>query len=102
VVSAFRQTGPTSATATIDITTDGTGPVSITVSWFTGRTAGQLGTADGPSQTFERSGATQYSLTVDHTFQGLGCYWAVQATTTPASADGGASQQLLTRRCDLR
>jgi serine/threonine-protein kinase len=102
VVSAFRQTGPTSATATIGITTDGTGPVSITVSWFTGRTAGPPGTADGPSQTFERSGATQYSLTVDHTFQGLGCYWAVQATTTPASADGGASQQLLTRRCDLR
>ncbi|MFF7490585.1 serine/threonine-protein kinase [Streptomyces luteogriseus] len=102
VVSAFQQTGPTSATATIGITTDGTGPVSITVSWFTGRTAGPLGTADGPSQTFERSGATQYTLTVDHTFQGLGCYWAVQATTTPGSADGGASQQLLTRRCDLR
>ena len=102
VVSAFRQTGPASATATIGITTDGTGPVSITVSWFTGRTAGPLGTADGPSQTFERSGATQYALTVDHTFQGLGCYWAVQATTTPASADGGASQQFLTRRCDLR
>ncbi|MEU0899231.1 serine/threonine-protein kinase [Streptomyces massasporeus] len=102
VVSDFRQTGPTSATATVGITTDGTGPVSITVSWFTGRTAGPLGTPDGPSQTFERSGATQYTLTVDHTFQNVGCYWAVQATTTPASADGGASQQLLTRRCDLR
>ncbi|MBX9363880.1 serine/threonine-protein kinase [Streptomyces sp. WAC04114] len=102
VVSDFRQTGPTSATATVGITTDGTGPVSITVSWFTGRTAGPLGTPDGPSQTFERSGATQYTLTVDHTFQGLGCYWAVQATTAPASADGGASQQILTRRCDLR
>ncbi|MFF8873243.1 serine/threonine-protein kinase [Streptomyces massasporeus] len=102
VVSDFRQTGPTSATATVGITTDGTGPVSITVSWFTGRTAGPLGTPDGPSQTFERSGATQYTLTVDHTFQNVGCYWAVQATTAPASADGGASQQLLTRRCDLR
>ncbi|MFI7141266.1 serine/threonine-protein kinase [Streptomyces massasporeus] len=102
VVSDFRQTGPTSATATVGITTDGTGPVSITVSWFTGRTAGPLGTPDGPSQTFERSGATQYTITVDHTFQNVGCYWAVQATTTPASADGGASQQLLTRRCDLR
>ncbi|MEW2812168.1 serine/threonine-protein kinase [Streptomyces massasporeus] len=102
VVSDFRQTGPTSATATFGITTDGTGPVLITVSWFTGRTAGPLGTPDGPSQTFERSGATQYTLTAEHTFQNVGCYWAVQATTTPASADGGASQQLLTRRCDLR
>ncbi|MFF9808150.1 serine/threonine-protein kinase [Streptomyces coeruleorubidus] len=102
VVSAFRQTGPTTATATIGITTDGTGPVSLTVSWFTGDTAGQPGTPDGAPQTFERSGATQYTLTVDHTFQSLGCYWAVQATTTPAASDGGASQQLLTRRCDLR
>ncbi|MFF0003038.1 serine/threonine-protein kinase [Streptomyces tibetensis] len=101
-VTAFRQTGPTTATATLGITTDGTGPVSITVSWFTGDTAGQPGTPDGASQTFERSGATQYALGVDHTFQNLGCYWTVQATTTPAAADGGASQQLLTRRCDLR
>ncbi|MFJ4820432.1 serine/threonine-protein kinase [Streptomyces sp. NPDC088801] len=101
-VSAFRQTGPTTATATLGVTTDGTGPVSITVSWFTGNTAGQPGAPDGASQTFERSGATQYTLTVDHTFQTLGCYWTVQATTTPAAADGGASQELLTRRCDLR
>ncbi|MFF5372538.1 serine/threonine-protein kinase [Streptomyces sp. NPDC013187] len=102
IVTAFRQTGPTTATATLGITTDGPGPVSITVSWFTGDTAGQPGTADGAAQTFERSGATQYTLSVDHTFQTLGCYWTVQATTTPAAADGGASQQLLTRRCDLR
>ncbi|MFI8890436.1 serine/threonine-protein kinase [Streptomyces paradoxus] len=101
-VSAFRQTGPTTGTATLGVTTDGTGPVSITVSWFTGNTAGQPGTPDGAPQTFERSGATQYTITVDHTFQTLGCYWTVQATTTPAAADGGASQQLLTRRCDLR
>jgi serine/threonine protein kinase len=101
-VSGFQQTGSTTATATIGITTDGTGPVSVTVSWFTGSTGGELGTPDGASQTFERSGATQYTLTVDHTFQNNGCYWAVRATTTPASADGGASQQLLTRRCDIR
>ncbi|QYX82627.1 serine/threonine-protein kinase [Streptomyces akebiae] len=101
-VTGFRQTGPATATATIDIVTDGTGPVSLTVSWFAGDSRGQLGTADGASQTFERSGATQYTLTVDHAFRSTGCYWAVQATTTPTSADGGASQQLLTRRCDIR
>ncbi len=102
-VASFQQTGTTTGTATIDITTDGTGPVSLTVAWFTGDTGLQLGTTpDGASQTFERSGATHYTLTVDHTFQGSGCYWSVQATTTPASADGGATQQLLTRRCDIR
>jgi serine/threonine-protein kinase len=102
-VSSFQQTGTTTASAEIDITTDGTGPISITVSWSTGDTGLQLGTTpDGASQTFERGGATHYTLAVDHTFQGSGCYWAVQAATTPASADGGASQQLLTRRCDIR
>ncbi|MGJ5805362.1 serine/threonine-protein kinase [Streptomyces europaeiscabiei] len=101
-VSGFRQTGPTTATTTIDIIADGTGPLSLTVSWSTGDTGGQLGTPDGAVQTLERSGATQYTLTVDHTYQSNGCYWSVRATTTPASADGGASQQLLTRRCDIR
>ncbi|MDW4910369.1 serine/threonine-protein kinase [Streptomyces sp. ADMS] len=101
-VTDFRQTGPTTATATVDITTDGTGPLSVTVSWFTSAIGGVLGTPDGASQTFERSGATQYTLTVDHTFQNRGCYWAVAATTTPASAGGGGSQQLLTRQCDIR
>ncbi|MGY1499569.1 serine/threonine-protein kinase [Streptomyces sp. QTS52] len=101
-VTGFRQTGSTTATATIDITTDGTGPFSLTVSWFTSDATAGLGTPDGASQTFERSGATQYTLTVDHTFQNKGCYWAVEATTTPASADGGGSQQLLTRQCDVR
>ncbi|MBD9726472.1 protein kinase [Streptomyces caniscabiei] len=101
-VSGFRQTGPVTATATISIVTDGTGPFSLTVSWFAGDSSRQLGAPDGTSQTFERSGATQYTLTVDHAFRSTGCYWAVQATTTPTSADGGASQQLLTRRCDIR
>ncbi|MFF8968988.1 protein kinase [Streptomyces sp. NPDC014995] len=101
-VSDFRQTGATTATAVIEVTTDGTGPVSLTVSWFTGTTEGRLGSPDGVSQTFERSGSTRYALTLDHTFQNAGCYWAVRVTTTPDAADGGASQQLLTRQCELR
>jgi serine/threonine-protein kinase len=101
-VSDFRQTGYTTATATIDITTDGTGPVSLTLSWSAGDTRGEPGGTDGTSQTFERSGATRYSITVDHTFRSSGCYWAVRATTTPASADGGAAQQLPTRQCEIR
>ncbi|MFD9323877.1 serine/threonine-protein kinase [Streptomyces sp. NPDC060053] len=101
-VAAFAQTGSTTATATITITTDGTGPVSLTVSWFTGNSPRQLDASDGASQIFQRSGATRYTFTGDHTFQSTGCYWAVRATTNPAAADGGASQQLLTRQCDIR
>ncbi|MGW7297978.1 serine/threonine-protein kinase [Streptomyces sp. NPDC054829] len=101
-VSGFSQTGATTATATLNITTDGPGPVSLTVSWYSGNTSGQLGGIDGAPQTFTRSGATSYSITVDHTFQTLGCYWSVYATTDPAAAGGAATQRLLTRRCDIR
>ncbi|MGW0912521.1 serine/threonine-protein kinase [Streptomyces sp. NPDC002784] len=101
-VSGFSQTGPTTATATLNVTTDGTGPISLTVSWSTSDTSGQPGAADGAPQTFTRSGATTYAVTVDHTFQNTGCYWTVQATTDPGAAGGAASQQLLTRRCDIR
>ncbi|MFE7169455.1 serine/threonine-protein kinase [Streptomyces sp. NPDC057616] len=101
-VSAFQQSGPTTGTATIDVTAEGTGPISITVSWYTSNIGVQLGSQDGMSQTFQRSGATQYTITVDHTFQNTGCYWAVQATTAPAAASGAATQQILTRQCEIR
>ncbi|MFJ3656829.1 serine/threonine-protein kinase [Streptomyces nigra] len=101
-LSGFTQTGPMTATASVVVTTDGTGPVSVTVSWSTGNLPGVPGAADGAAQTFTRSGATQYTIPVDHTFQNRGCYWTVQATTDPAAAGGTASQQLLTRQCDLR
>ncbi|MEV8592844.1 serine/threonine-protein kinase [Streptomyces sp. NPDC052012] len=101
-VTEFRQTGPTTATTTVTVQTDGPRPVSVSLAWFAGDSAGKPGTADGPAEVFLRSGATQYTITAEHAFQTLGCYWTVQASTTPASADGGASQQLLTRRCDLR
>ncbi|MFG3496447.1 protein kinase [Streptomyces sp. NPDC047928] len=101
-VTDFRQTDFTTATATFDITTDGTGPLTLTVTWATGDTKGAAGTQDGATQTFRRSGATHYTLTLTHTFQGEGCYWSVRAGSDPAPANGGSTQQLLTRRCELR
>ncbi|MFF3611627.1 serine/threonine-protein kinase [Streptomyces sp. NPDC002580] len=100
--SGFRQTGTATGAATVTVTTDGPGPVTLTVVWSTGEVSGQTGAQDGTTETYQRSGATQYTLDLDHTFQGTGCYWSVQAGTQPASADGGATRQLLTRRCDLR
>ncbi|MGW5465170.1 serine/threonine-protein kinase [Streptomyces sp. NPDC003996] len=95
-VTEFRQTGPSTATATLTITTDGTGPLSLTVTWFSGQDLGFPGAPDGAAQRFELSGATTYKGTVDHAFQNAGCFWfwTVQAATDPASADGGASQQI--------
>lgn len=102
IVSEFRQTGSATATTTVTVVTDGTGPVTVDLRWSVADTAGGPGSPDGAGQVFRRSGATQYTVTAEHTFQQLGCYWTVTAATDPASADGGASGQLLTKRCDLR
>ncbi|MYZ37418.1 MULTISPECIES: serine/threonine-protein kinase [unclassified Streptomyces] len=97
-VTGLRQTGTTTATAAVGVATDGTGPVTVAITWSAGETYGELGAQDG-SQTFRREGATQYTIQLDHTFQRQGCYWGVQATTDPAAASGGSSQQILIRRC---
>ncbi len=99
-VTSLRQISTSAAAASVDVATDGTGPVTIVISWFTGDNKGQLGTPDG-SQTFRRSGATQYSLSLQHTFQGKGCFWGVQATTDPGAANGSSSQQIFIRRCTI-
>ncbi|MCP3820614.1 serine/threonine protein kinase [Streptomyces sp. A3M-1-3] len=101
-VTALRQTGTATATAAVEVATDGTGPVTITVVWATGDTKGEPGSPDGAAQTFERSGATQYTLTLDHTFKGRGCYWSVRAASDPAAANGSSEQQILTRRCTVQ
>ncbi|MFI1393473.1 serine/threonine-protein kinase [Streptomyces sp. NPDC020681] len=97
-VTSFRQTGVTTGQASFDIVTDGTGPVTVVIAWFTGDNKGELGAQEG-TQTIERNGATQYTLTLDRTFQGKGCFWGVRATTNPAAANGSSSQQVFIRRC---
>ncbi|ATW51977.1 serine/threonine-protein kinase [Streptomyces peucetius] len=96
-VTVFRQTGAATAAATVEVVTDGTGPVTIAVSWSTGNVKGEPGAVES-TRSFERSGATRYTLDLDHTFRGTGCYWAVAASTDPAAASGSSTQQLLTRK----
>ncbi|WP_030215252.1 serine/threonine-protein kinase [Streptomyces bikiniensis] len=97
-VTGLRQTGTTTAEATVEITTDGTGPVTLLVEWSTGDRKGAPGTPDG-SGTFRRAGDTRYTLTLPHAFRGTGCYWGARATTDPAAANAGSLQQVLVRRC---
>ncbi|MGW4701422.1 protein kinase domain-containing protein [Streptomyces sp. NPDC004285] len=97
-VTSLRQTGPTTAEATVEITTDGTGPVTLLVEWFTGDEKGAPGTPDG-SETVRREGADHYTVTLTHLVQGGGCYWGARATTDPAAPNGGSLQQIFIRRC---
>ncbi|MFF5455060.1 serine/threonine-protein kinase [Streptomyces sp. NPDC012950] len=97
-VTSLRQTGPVTAEATVEITTDGTGPVTLLVEWSTGDEKGSPGAPDG-SETFRREGDTRYVLTLPHAFRGSGCYWGARATTDPAAGNGGSLQQVFVRRC---
>ncbi|MET9112444.1 hypothetical protein [Streptomyces zhihengii] len=96
-VTLFRQTGTATGQASVDVATDGPGPVTVVITWYTGNVKGELGVPDG-SETFRRSGATRYTLPLTHAFQGQGCYWGVVASTDPAPGSGSSTQQLLTRR----
>ncbi|MGW8992747.1 protein kinase domain-containing protein [Streptomyces zhihengii] len=96
-VTLFRQTGTATGLASVDVATDGPGPVTVVITWYTGNVKGEPGVPDG-SETFRRSGATRYTLPLTHAFQGQGCYWGVVASTDPAPGSGSSTQQLLTRR----
>ncbi|MFD3993503.1 serine/threonine-protein kinase [Streptomyces sp. NPDC058583] len=99
-VTSLRQTGSTTAAGTVEVTTDGTGPVTIHVEWFTGDEKGAPGAPDG-SETYQREGATRYTLTLAHDVRGAGCYWGLRATTYPAASNGGSLQQIFIRRCTI-
>ncbi|MFJ5136241.1 serine/threonine-protein kinase [Streptomyces sp. NPDC088707] len=99
-VTSLRQTGSTTAAGTVEVTTDGTGPVTIHIEWFTGDEKGASGAPDG-SETYQREGATQYTLTLAHDVRGAGCYWGLRATTYPAASNGGSLQQIFIRRCTI-
>ncbi|WP_338491004.1 serine/threonine-protein kinase [Streptomyces sp. SJL17-4] len=99
-VTSLRQTGPTTASGAVEVTTDGTGPVTIHVEWFTGDEKGAPGTPDG-SETYQREGATRYTLALAHDVRGAGCYWGLRVTTYPAAANGGSLQQIFIRRCTI-
>ncbi|MFD7880610.1 hypothetical protein ACFV5G_42240, partial [Streptomyces sp. NPDC059766] len=98
-MTEFRQTGWSTARVKLTITTDGTGPLSLTVTWFSGTVQGEPGPPDEAPQSYPLNGKTTYEVPIDHDFQtpGSACgiwFWTVQAETDPASADGGASQEI--------
>ncbi|MCM2390590.1 serine/threonine-protein kinase [Streptomyces albipurpureus] len=100
-VTSFQQRlrGPT-ADASIAVLTDGTGPITVVVTWFTGDAQGELGIAEG-SESFPLSGAQEYVLTPSHSFQGAGCYLGVSVGTRPHATNGNASQQIY-RGCAIQ
>lgn len=101
-VRDLRQTGPSKAAAAVDVATDGTGPVTLTVTWYVSESKGSRGTRDGAARTYRLSGKTAYTVSLEHTYERSGCSWRLSAGTSPAADSGGSGQQILRRECQLR
>ncbi|MER6434540.1 serine/threonine-protein kinase [Streptomyces sp900105245] len=98
-ITRFEQTGALTANMSLHIRTDGDGPFSLKVTWYTGEKQGDLGQPDGEPRVFERNGYDEYTLTLDHTVVHDACFWSVEISSDPASVDGSDSRQLLAQRC---
>ncbi|WP_328971868.1 serine/threonine-protein kinase [Streptomyces sp. NBC_00239] len=96
-VGSFRQTGASTGEATVSVAAEGSGPVTVTLEWFTSDTPEQLGASDGTDEFPSRGG----QFTAFHTFTGTGCHWGVRATTRPAAGNGSSVRQVFIRRCTL-
>ncbi|MEV7617941.1 serine/threonine-protein kinase [Streptomyces sp. NPDC089799] len=98
-VTGFRQTGPETGQATVSVEAKGS-PVTVVLEWFTSDETGVLGTREGTDTLpYEAGGAAP--VTMNHTFTGQGCYWAVRATTRPAAGSGSSYRQIFLRRCTI-
>lgn len=98
-VTSFRQTAPGTTEASFSVESDGAGPYTLVVEWFTGDTKGALTVPDG-RQTVAFPAGNPGTQTLAHTFtQGAGCYWSVRATTTPAAANQSSVQSIYIRGC---
>ncbi|MFG2440976.1 serine/threonine-protein kinase [Streptomyces sp. NPDC048508] len=98
VTTKLSQISALEATATFEITTDGAGPITFTASWYSGN--GEDFSQDG-EESFKRSGATKYSVTVRHVFNIEACYWMVKGVAQSRSINGTSSQKMLTRQCSI-
>ncbi|MFZ3468564.1 serine/threonine-protein kinase [Streptomyces sp. 4.24] len=99
-VRSFRQTGPVTGEAIFSVESDGSGPYTLVVEWFTGATKGDLASPAG-SQTVEFGPGTTGTQTLTHTFpRGVGCAWSVRATTRPTAANQSSVQSVYLRGCN--
>ncbi|MEV8531710.1 protein kinase [Streptomyces sp. NPDC051211] len=99
-VGSFVQTGVATGQATVSVKATGTGPVTVVLEWFTGDTAGELGTPEGTDTLpYRPDGRALAAPTASHTFTGKGCWWQVRATTRPAAGNGSSTRSLFIRSC---
>ncbi|MFF4369735.1 serine/threonine-protein kinase [Streptomyces sp. NPDC001594] len=85
--------------ASISLTTQGSGPVTVLVQWYLGDAQGAYSVADG-TDTLQVQAGAPVTVAQSHTFtRGRGCYGGVRVTTKPAAANASASDSQRLLRC---
>ncbi|WP_030730090.1 serine/threonine-protein kinase [Streptomyces sp. NRRL S-237] len=99
-VSVSLKTGVYRGDATISVTSQGTGSVTVTVEWFLGSTQGSYSVRDGEAESFVVPAGSTATKVLSHTFsRGGGCYGGVRVTTKPTAGNKSASASQYLLRC---
>ncbi|MFB6825037.1 serine/threonine-protein kinase [Streptomyces virginiae] len=99
-VSVSLKTGVYRGDATISVSSQGTGSVTVTVEWFLGATQGSYSVSDGGAESFVVPAGSTAAQVRSHTFsRGNGCYGGVRVTTKPAAGNKSASASQYLLRC---
>ncbi|MFF5486753.1 serine/threonine-protein kinase [Streptomyces virginiae] len=98
-IAVSLKTGVYRGDATISVSSQGTGSVTVTVEWFLGGTQGSYSVPDGAESFVVPAGSTAAQVR-SHTFsRGNGCYGAVRVTTKPTAGNKSASASQYLLRC---
>ncbi|MFG2484012.1 serine/threonine-protein kinase [Streptomyces virginiae] len=99
-VSVSLKTGVYRGDATISVTSQGTGSVTVTVEWFLGSTQGSYSVRDGEAESFVVPAGSTATKVLSHAFsRGGGCYGGVRVTTKPTAGNKSASASQYLLRC---
>ncbi|WP_371587297.1 serine/threonine-protein kinase [Streptomyces virginiae] len=99
-VSVSLRTGVYQGDATISVTSQGAGSVTVTVEWFRDRAQGSYSVPDGVDAPFVVPAGSTVTQVRSHTFgKGTGCYGGVRVTTKPTAGNKSASASQYLLRC---
>jgi serine/threonine-protein kinase len=104
-ITAFNCQDLTGAYATVEVTSDGKAPGSLTFTWFSSPTAtGAHTTYGAPTVVTLDQGQTDVTVTKTQDFSTAPpAYWGVEVTTDPAAASGnGTSETLFGPGCEIQ
>ncbi|MFF4656446.1 serine/threonine-protein kinase [Streptomyces sp. NPDC001381] len=101
ITSLKESTQVRGADAAITVTTTGTDPVTLLLTWYNSEQAGVPGQQDGTTETYRLSGRTSYRLSYHHAFTTCPRYWGLRVSTAPGAETGDSYRDMDALACIL-